>query len=100
MRQLRAMIRFVLSTSVVAASLMCLNASPGHAQTFGDAPWCAVVNVGAGEIQWDCEYRTVQECTPNVLAGNRGFCNVNPYWRPPQARPVSVVHRKRHNQHQ
>jgi hypothetical protein len=26
----------------------------------------------------DCRYRTVEECVPNVIAGNRGFCNLNP----------------------
>jgi hypothetical protein len=25
------------------------------------------------EVQWQSEYKTVEECVPNVLAGNRGF---------------------------
>jgi hypothetical protein len=46
-------------------------ASVGHAS--GDAPWCAVINIGVGDVSWDCRYRTVEECVPNVIAGNRGF---------------------------
>jgi hypothetical protein len=30
----------------------------------------------------DCEYDTIEECTPAVLTGNRGYCAMNPYWRP------------------
>jgi hypothetical protein len=45
-----------------------------------EAPWCAVLMMGAGDAIWDCQYRTVEECVPNVLAGNRGFCNMNPRW--------------------
>jgi hypothetical protein len=52
---------------------------------FGDAPWCAVLSIGSGEVYWDCEYRTVEECAPNVVAGNRGFCNLNPYGPGPNA---------------
>jgi hypothetical protein len=55
------------------------SAPPAQAQTYGHAPWCAVINIGTGEVVWDCQYRTVEECAPNVIAGNRGFCNLNPY---------------------
>jgi hypothetical protein len=65
------------------AALLCAGVSPGHSQTYGDAPWCAVVSVGTGSVQWDCEYRTVEECVPHVLTGNRGSCNINPYWNGP-----------------
>jgi hypothetical protein len=65
---------------------------------YGDAPWCAVVNLGTGEMHWDCSYRTAEECAPNVIAGNRGFCNLNPYgpgpgWTP---RPVASSRHKKH----
>jgi len=36
--------------------------------------------MGDGDAQWDCEYRSIEECRPNVLAGNRGWCNPNPYF--------------------
>jgi len=44
-----------------------------------------------------CYYRTVEECVPNVLAGNRGSCNLNPYFtasRGPAA-TARPAHRKR-----
>ena len=40
-----------------------------------EAPWCAVSKDGD---HWDCQYRSLEECRPNVLAGNRGWCNPNP----------------------
>jgi hypothetical protein len=43
-----------------------------------EAPWCAVISEG----YWDCQYRSIEECRPNVLAGNRGWCNPNPYFVP------------------
>jgi len=45
----------------------------------GDAPWCAVTEIGEGAEASDCQYRSVEECLPNVLAGNRGHCSPNPY---------------------
>jgi hypothetical protein len=69
-------------TIVIAtlAAAMCFEVPSSQAQYYGDAPWCAVENVGTGNMVWYCYYKTVEECVPNVLAGNRGFCNVNPYW--------------------
>jgi hypothetical protein len=64
------------------AALLCVANSPSHAQRFGDARWCAVQQIGAGAIEWDCVYRSAQECAPAVVAGNRGYCNPNPAWRP------------------
>ena len=58
------------------------------AYTFGDAPWCAVTEIGDGNGAWDCQYETVEECAPNVLAGNRGHCNPNPYAPVPAAASV------------
>jgi hypothetical protein len=68
---------------------------------FGDAPWCAVLSIGAGEVWWDCEYRTVGECAPNVVAGNRGFCNLNPYGPGPDTSVAAsrARHRKQIVQH-
>ena len=45
----------------------------------GDAPWCAVTEIGEGAEASDCQYRSVEECLPNVLAGNRGHCSPTPY---------------------
>ncbi len=60
------------------------------------APWCAVVAMGDGDMQWDCEFRTIEECRPHVLAGNRGWCNPNPYISAASAVPAVKHHRKRH----
>jgi hypothetical protein len=65
-------------------------------QAYGDAPWCAVINIGAGTVYWDCQYRTVQECVPNVIAGNRGFCNLNPWPGPSQVAPYKHQYQKRY----
>jgi len=40
-------------------------------------PWCAVTKDGE---YWDCQYRSLEECWPNVLGGNRGWCSPNPYF--------------------
>ena len=46
------------------------------------APWCAVIQLGPGSNYWDCQYRSFEDCyrRGNILAGNRGFCNVSPYY--------------------
>lgn len=77
------------------AAAVALGASASHAGSFGNAPWCAVQNLGAGDVVWDCEFRTAEACAPHVIAGNRGFCNINPsFVPPPSAAPIR--HRKRH----
>jgi len=94
-----------IALSIAALSLiLCCSAPPSHAGTYGNAPWCAVTNLGAGEIDWDCEYASAAECAPAVVAGNRGFCNTNPYFvggnpRGPYWPPVKH-HRHRHTQPQ
>ena len=82
--------------AVVAAGLAAgsiFGASAGHASN--DAPWCAVINLGMGDARWDCRYRTVEECVPNVIAGDRGSCSPNPYGSSPAA-AATVPHKKRH----
>ena len=70
---------------------------PGQARADDRFPWCAVANI-AGNVQWDCHYRSVEECAPDVVAGNRGVCNPNPRYEPPMARPKT--HAKRRVKHQ
>jgi len=50
---------------------------PHAAHASGDGPWCAITQVGGGDGQWDCQYETVDECVPHILAGNRGNCSPN-----------------------
>ena len=46
------------------------------------APWCAMIQLGHGGTYWDCQYYSFEDCyrRGNILAGNRGFCNVSPYY--------------------
>jgi hypothetical protein len=80
---------------LVAAGLAC-SIGAADAGSFGNAPWCAVQNLGTGDVVWDCEFCSAEECAPHVIAGNRGFCNINPsFVPPPYAAPIK--HRKRHS---
>jgi hypothetical protein len=72
-----------------------LGLQPAAADYYG-APWCAVISMGDGDMQWDCEFRTIDECRPNVLAGNRGWCNPNPYFAATPAPAERRRHGKRH----
>jgi hypothetical protein len=47
-----------------------------------EAPWCAVISTTDDSVYWDCQYSTFEQCRPNVLAGNRGWCNPNPAYVP------------------
>lgn len=92
---MKNVIRLTMASAAFAA-VIGVDMPAGHA--FGDAPWCAVIEVGNGEVYWDCQYRTVEECVPNVIAGNRGFCNVNPYGPGPAA-PVAHLRHLGHSRH-
>jgi hypothetical protein len=77
--------RLALAAALSSAAAISFGVSVGRASTYGSAPWCAVVDQGAGNVMWECEYQSVAECQPNVLAGNRGFCQRNPYYQAYQA---------------
>jgi len=81
----------------VAAFASAMAADVSASRAGGSAPWCAVIEIGAGEVYWDCRYRTVEECAPNVIAGSRGFCNLNPSGPGPNA-PAGARPRH-HKQH-
>jgi hypothetical protein len=87
----------ILLLIATAATVLASELSPGHAAYIGNAPWCAVVNIGAGAVEWDCEYPSAQACAPNVVAGNRGFCGLNPYYSPAYSSvpPYGAAHIKR-----
>src|SRR5262249_53438953 len=48
-----------------AAAVLSYGTLPSAAGYSGEAPWCAVMNIGAGTVTWDCQYATVEACTPN-----------------------------------
>jgi hypothetical protein len=66
----------------VAVILAFLQFAPAiaKAQYYTSAPWCAVISLGAGDVHWECIYQSIEQCRPTILAGNRGFCNPNPYY--------------------
>lgn len=68
--------RLIFAASAVFVFLTS-NLQPATAYYYYGAPWCAVVSMGNGNMQWDCAYRSIEECRPNVLGGNRGWCNPN-----------------------
>ena len=86
----RTLAKLTFGVAALAAATS-FGTSPSHA--FGNAPWCAVITLVGGNAYWDCQYRTVEECVPNVIAGNRGFCNLNPWPGPSQVAPYRL---KRH----
>ena len=69
------MTRVILATIAAFAGVF-VGLQPAKAQ----APWCAVITIGEDSVYWDCRYSSIEQCRPNVLAGNRGFCNPNPYF--------------------
>jgi hypothetical protein len=75
--------RLALAGAGLAAAIAFSAMTPGQAATWGHAKWCAVTNNGGDDIMWECVYDTAEECQPFILAGNRGFCSLNPYWRDP-----------------
>ena len=72
------MIRTIL---VTAAALASVSFGPGQAES-ANAPWCAMIEVDRGSVYWDCQYRSFEDCyrRGNILGGNRGFCNMSPYY--------------------
>ena len=79
--------RTILLAVVAIAAAVGFGQQPAVAYT---APWCAVINMGTGSVYWDCSYGSIEACRPNVLAGNRGWCNPNPYYA------YQPVERRRH----
>ena len=89
-----------ITLAIAGAAAVLFAGIPSSQASYGDAPWCAVINVGTGEMYWDCQYQTFEQCAPNVIAGNRGFCNHNPTYVPAAAAPPShAKHRVRKHSH-
>jgi Protein of unknown function (DUF3551) len=81
----------ILLIAAVAVTALSLHARPGAA---AEGPWCAFLQVGTEAVYEDCQYRTFEECRPQILAGNRGFCNPNPRWTEPVPKSKSTRHRR------
>jgi Protein of unknown function (DUF3551) len=49
-------------------------------------PWCAGTSKGHS-FSYNCSLPTYEMCVQEVIAGNRGFCSPNPYYRRPEFVP-------------
>jgi len=89
--------RIPLAAGVIACTFASLSPASAYLVTRPEAPWCAVMNYGFGDMHWDCSYASLEACRPNVLAGNRGFCNPNPAYAGPvfETRPRWKRHVRR-----
>ena len=83
------------AAAVLAAVLTVMAFGAGPALAYGDHPWCAVTSGGL-DVHWECEFDSIEACRPNVIAGNRGFCNPNPYY---QAAPKRRAAPRKHRRH-
>ncbi len=68
----------IICALTVVISVMALDQCA--AQTTA-SPWCAVIGTGDDAVYWDCQYQSIEQCYPQVIAGNRGFCNPNPAYQ-------------------
>jgi Protein of unknown function (DUF3551) len=75
--------QFILIVVVVAAAML-LNVRASQAY---QAPWCAGTNRGGSTFSYNCSLPTFEMCVQEVIAGNRGFCSPNPYYRGPVVSP-------------
>jgi hypothetical protein len=90
----------LLCAAAIAVAGLGLDQRPVAAS---EAPWCAVLSFGWAGVIWDCQYRSVEECAPTVVAGNRGSCSPNPRYvatqRPERTRSARH-HPRRHRSRQ
>ena len=56
-------------------------------------PWCAGTNVGH-DFHYNCTLPTYEMCVQEVIAGNRGFCSPNPYYRGPEFVPLRAKRKR------
>jgi hypothetical protein len=82
----------ILGAIAVVIAAMTFGHQPAQAK---ESPWCAVLSIAQGEVYWDCQYRSFDDCLPHLFEGNRGFCNQNPRYEgaAQTARPRSRPHR-------
>jgi hypothetical protein len=68
------MTRTLAAAAVLTTLIFCQPAAAA------EAPWCAVIQNSTESVYWDCQYGSIEQCRQIVLAGNRGWCNQNPYF--------------------
>ena len=82
--------QFILIVVTIAAAIL-FDVRPSGAY---QGPWCAGTNRGSGSFVYNCSMRTLEQCVPLIIAGNRGFCLPNPYYRGPEAAPPRVKRKR------
>src|SRR5262249_32253466 len=85
----RRPMQFILIVVTIAAAIL-FDVRPSGAY---QGPWCAVENIGQ-DVRYDCSMRTLEQCVSLIIAGNRGFCNPNPYYRGPEAASPRVKRKR------
>ena len=71
----------LILVAVTAAMLFDVRVSQAY-----QGPWCAGTSRGHSFV-YNCSMRTLEQCIPEVIAGNRGFCSPNPNYRGPEGPP-------------
>ena len=79
-KRLEASMRRCLPILVMLTGVTLLGSDPAAAYGYGEAPWCALYDIGEGSSQERCEFRDFESCRQEIAGGNRGFCNHNPRW--------------------
>jgi hypothetical protein len=83
--------RFMLIVVTVAvAMLLDLRVSQAT-----QMPWCAGTSKG-DFFSYNCSLPTYEMCVQEVIAGNRGFCSPNPYYRGPEGPPPRAKRKRYH----
>ena len=63
-----------MRTALIAAATVATMLFSAHPAGAAEGPWCAIISLGPGSVYEDCQYSSIETCRPNVVAGNRGFC--------------------------
>jgi len=64
---------------LTAGAMIGMLTLPPPAQA-SEGPWCTSQPVGPGSVIEDCQYKSIERCRSEVIAGNRGVCVQNPRW--------------------
>ena len=84
--------RTILLASAIAAGTL-IGAGPSRAWD-GDAPWCAVVNMGAGWVTERCYYYDFESCRREITGMSSGFCNNNPRYVAQKPQPRKKIRKR------
>ena len=68
-----------LAAAIAVAS--CAAAGSGR---IPEGPYCALTDMGFGNVTENCYMRSLDACRSEVIAGNRGFCRPNPRYVGPR----------------